>query len=217
MNINYQKARNYMVENQLKPNKIKDEYILNIFKEIPKENFLTDIENLLPYSDMDIKLTRNRGYLKNLHIAQLIKNLDMVKGQKVLHVGALTGYVTSILASFSNQVFAIETDAQLKKELKINTKKYENIEMVEGDFIKGCSKKLNFDRILIDLPIKNINQNILNQLSGNFGKLIIVKKINNHLSQAIKITKNINNFSEEYLFDVFSSYELYSEKEEFVF
>ena len=63
-----------MVENQLRPNKIKDEEILGIFNETPKEEFFTR-RNLeyLSYSDMDITLSINRGYLKNLHIAQLIK------------------------------------------------------------------------------------------------------------------------------------------------
>ena len=39
MNFNYQKARELMVENQLRPNKINDLNILNLFKKIPKEKF----------------------------------------------------------------------------------------------------------------------------------------------------------------------------------
>ena len=45
----------------------------------------------------------------------------------------------------------------------------------------------------------------------------MIKKEDNYLSKAIKITKNDNNLSEEYLFDVFSKYELYKEKKGFVF
>ena len=50
MNFNYQKARDLMVANQLRPNKIKDPIVLNLFKKIPKEYFLPkDIEiNLYP-------------------------------------------------------------------------------------------------------------------------------------------------------------------------
>ena len=40
MNFNYQKARELMVENQLRPNKINDLNILNLFRKIPKEKFL---------------------------------------------------------------------------------------------------------------------------------------------------------------------------------
>ena len=41
-------------------------------KEVPKENFLPNEIKDLSYSDLDITLVSNRGYLKNLHIAQLI-------------------------------------------------------------------------------------------------------------------------------------------------
>ena len=72
MNFNYQKARDLMVENQLRPNKIKDPIILNLFKKKPKEFYLPENLESLSYSDMNITLSPNRGYLKNLHIAQLI-------------------------------------------------------------------------------------------------------------------------------------------------
>ena len=45
----------------------------------------------------------------------------------------------------------------------------------------------------------------------------MVKKISNDLGKAEKITMNKNNISNEFLFDVFSKYELYSEIEEFIF
>ena len=43
------------------------------------------------------------------------------------------------------------------------------------------------------------------------------KKQKDNLSKAIKITKNKNNFSSEYLFDVFSNYELYRTEKGFKF
>ena len=120
MNFNYQKARDLMVENQLRPNKIKDPIILNIFKKIPKESFLPEEIKGIPYSDLDINITTNRGYLKNLHIAQLINNAEINKKHKVLHLGALTGYVSTILAHLSMEVIAIETEEKLRIKLQKN-------------------------------------------------------------------------------------------------
>ena len=42
MNFNFQKARELMVENQLRPNKINDPTILELFKNIKKEDFLPE-------------------------------------------------------------------------------------------------------------------------------------------------------------------------------
>ena len=79
MNFNYQKARELMVENQLRPNKINDLNILNLFKTVPKEKFLPSSITKISYSDVDIKMLSNRGYLKNLHLAQLIKSAEIKK------------------------------------------------------------------------------------------------------------------------------------------
>ena len=60
MNFNYQKARELMVENQLRPNKINDLNILNLFKVVPKEKFLPSSITKISYSDVDIKMLSNR-------------------------------------------------------------------------------------------------------------------------------------------------------------
>ncbi|PPR52908.1 MAG: hypothetical protein CFH12_00917, partial [Alphaproteobacteria bacterium MarineAlpha5_Bin2] len=85
MNFSYQKARDIMVENQLRPNKIQDANILEIFKAVPKEVFLHKENRAATYSDLDIHLSGNRGYLKTLHIAQLINSANIKKNHKILH------------------------------------------------------------------------------------------------------------------------------------
>jgi len=219
MNFNYQKARNIMVENQLRPNKIKDIHILELFNTIPKEEFLPEQITLPPYSDLDIPLLKNRGYLKNLHIAQLIHNAEIENTHKVLHIGALTGYVTSILANLSAEVYAIETEPNMLVELKNNIRKTDtnNIKIVDGSFKEGFPNGAPFDRIIIDTPIKEVSKELFKQLSPDLGKIIMVKKVSDDLGKAEKITINKNNISNEFLFDVFSKYELYSEVEEFIF
>ena len=219
MNFNYQKARELMVKNQLEPNKIKDPIVLNLFKKIPKEYFLPkDIETNL-YSDSDITLGIKRGYLKNLHIAQLINYSEIKKKHKILHIGALTGYVTSLLANLCLEVFAIETDRKLILELKKNIDKFDlkNIKIIDGTFEKGCASKGPFDRIIIDSPVAKLDNEIIDQLNDNSGKIIMIKKEGNNLSKAIKITKNKKKLYNEYLFDVFSKYELFKKKEGFKF
>ena len=219
MNLNYQKARNMMVENQLRPNKIKDQLILKLFREMPKEDFLIDELDISPYADLDIKINHNRGYLKNLHIAQLIINAEIEKNHKILHLGALTGYVTALLSSFCFEVVAVEPNDELRLMCKknINKHKIKNIRIVKESLKNGYDNEAPFDIIFIDNPIKKINDNLLKQLNEDLGKLIMIQKDINQLNQAYKITKNKTNYSKEYLFDVFTKYELYEESEGFVF
>jgi len=219
MNLNYQKARNLMVENQLRPSKIKDLKILSLFKSIPKEDFFTGDVNSIPYSDLDVDIRDNRGYLKNLHTAQIIDHSEIDQKHKVLHIGALTGYVTVLISNLCSEVVAIEENSDLRSILKknIDKKNIKNIRIVDGYLKTGFSDESSYDRIIIDNPVKKIDKAIYDQLSDRNGKIIMVKKIKDRLNQAYRITKNDGNLNKEYLFDVFSKYELYQEKEEFIF
>ena len=219
MNVNYQKERDLMVENQLRPNKIKDPIILSLFKNIPKEDFLTKEVSSIPYSDSDIDISDNRGYLKNLHTAQIINHSEIDQKHKILHIGALTGYVTVLLSNICSEVVAIEENRDLRTILKknIDKKGIKNIKIVDGSLKTGFNDDSPYDRIIIDNPIKKIDSTIYDQLSNRFGKIIMIKKIKDQLNQAYRITKNEGNLSKEYLFDVFSKYELYEDKEEFKF
>ncbi|MDC0057431.1 methyltransferase [Alphaproteobacteria bacterium] len=219
MNLNYQKARNLMVENQLRPNKIKDPSILEIFNTIPKEIFLNEENRAATYSDLDIHLCENRGYLKTLHIAQLITSSNIEKKHKILHIGGLTGYVSVLLANLCKEVFVIEPDNQLKSLLEKNIKdqKIDNIKIVKGELDKGCVKESPYDLIFIDSPIGQLKDIIKQQLSSELGKIIMIQKISNHLNHAYKIIKNHDIYTKEYLFDVFTKYKLYEEKKGFIF
>ena len=73
-----------------------------------------------------------------------------------------------------------------------------------------------YDLIIIDCPQYKINLNLLNQLNVG-GRIIYIEKINNELSKAYKINKFKDNYSKEFLFDVFSNFYLIKKEEEFNF
>ena len=108
MNFDFKNARDLMVENQLRPNNIKDPLILDLFKNTKKEDFLSEEIKIIAYSDLDINLLENRGYLKNIHIAQLINNANIKKHHKVLHIGGMTGYISVMLANLCQEIIVIE-------------------------------------------------------------------------------------------------------------
>ena len=218
MNVNFEKARELMVENQLRPNKIREEKILNLFKNIPKEIFVKPMHQSICYSDKDFNISIKRGYLKNLHLAQIITNAKIKNTDKVLHVGGLTGYLSVIIGKICNQLVVLENEddniSLLKNNFTIN--KLENIKIVNGNLDKGFVEESPYDLIIIDCPIYNLNKIFIDQLSKE-GRLIYIEKINNELAKAYKIIKTKGSFSKEYLFDVFSEFSIDKKNEEFEF
>ena len=135
MNENFDKARELMVENQLRPNKIKEEKILNLFRSVPKEIFVKRNHQPICYSDRDFNISIRRGYLKNLHLAQIISSAQIKSTDKVLHVGGLTGYLSVIIGKICNQLVVLENEddniSLLKNNFIIN--KLDNIKIVNGN------------------------------------------------------------------------------------
>tara|TARA_B100000686_G_C16693881_1_gene919340 strand:+ start:27 stop:686 length:660 start_codon:yes stop_codon:yes gene_type:complete len=219
MNLEFKESRELMVENQLRPNKISNPTILNLFKYIKKEDFLREDLRTLSYNDSDIILDSNRGYLKNLQIAQLISYSDFSIEDKVLHIGGMTGYVSAILSKLCKELIIIENNDNFFSLLKDNLENLQinNVKIFNSDLKKGYIELSPYDKIFIDNPIKELPAILKKQLNDNYGQIIMVKRINNELSKAYRIVKNKFNFNEEYLFDVFTNFELFKHEEGFIF
>ena len=219
MNINFEKARNFMVENQLRPNKIKEKSLLNLFKTVPKEEFVPDIFKSNCYFDKDLNILNNRGYLKNLHLAQIIDYANIQDKDNVLHIGGLTGYLSLIISKLCKKMTILEEDTTIYENLKKNVEDFniENIEILNTKLSEGCVKNSPYDIIIIDCPLYYLNNELIEQVNPKSGKLIYIEKVKDNLSKAYKITRNDNFNSKEYLFDVFSNFSIDKLSEEFKF
>tara|TARA_B100000575_G_scaffold189569_1_gene152733 strand:- start:490 stop:1149 length:660 start_codon:yes stop_codon:yes gene_type:complete len=219
MSETFEIARKNMVINQLRPNKISEENILKIFEKTPKENYLQVSLSKSCYLDKNLDITDNRGYLKNLHLAQIIKYSEISINDKVLHIGGLTGYFSALISSLCAEIHVVEENRELFKLLEHNISKTENtnISLFNHNLLDGLVDKAPFNLIIIDGPIFKISDNLKSQLATNGGRLIYIKKIYDNLGKAYKIIRNENLYSSEYLFDVMSSYQIQEQQEDFKF
>ena len=219
MSETFEIARKNMVVNQLRPNKINEENILQIFENTPKENYLDVSLGKNCYLDNNLDITDKRGYLKNLHLAQIIKYSKILPNDKVLHIGGLTGYFSTLISSLCRELHVVEENRELFKLLEhnINNTENTNISLFNHNLLDGLSDKAPFSLIIIDGPIFKITDKLKNQLAMNGGRLIYIKKIYDNLGKAYKIIRNEDLYSSEYLFDVMSSYQIQEQQEDFKF
>ena len=219
MSETFEIARKNMVVNQLRPNKINDENILKIFENTPKEKYLDISLGKSCYLDKNLDITDKRGYLKNLHLAQIIKYSKILPNDKVLHIGGLTGYFSALISSLCKELHVVEENRELFKLLEhnINNTDNTNISLFNHNLLDGLSDKAPFNLIIIDGPIFKITDKLKKQLAMNGGRLIYIKKIYDNLGKAYKIIRNEDLYSSEYLFDVMSSYQIQEQQEDFKF
>ena len=149
MNINLEKNREVMIENQLKPNKITNTEILGIFNQISKENFISKDKINVCYSDQDISVKDSRGYLKNLHLAQILHFAEISSHEKILHIGGLTGYLSVLISKLCNEIYVTDDNEDCLEDIIKNFRdnKVNNGYVYKSKFSEGLKKKEPFVKI----------------------------------------------------------------------
>ena len=216
--MNLEKNREVMIENQLRPNKITNSNVLQAFMNTSKEQFISDDKINICYSDQDIYIKDRRGYLKNLHLAQILHFADIKNNEKVLHIGGLTGYLSVLIAKLCKKIYVTDNDQSFVDSINKNFSNNEiaNGEVLKEEFSEGLKSKGPYDLIVIDCPQYNFNLDLLNQVNVG-GRIVYIEKINEELSKAYKMIKYEDNFSKVFLFDVFSNFYLTKKEEGFNF
>ena len=216
--MNLEKNREVMIENQLRPNKITNNDVLQVFMSTSKEKFISEDKKNICYSDQDISIKDQRGYLKNLHLAQILHFAEIKNNEKVLHIGGLTGYLSVLIAKLCNKIYVTDNDQEFVENIINNFKNNEvtNGKVIKEEFSEGLKDEEPFDLIIIDCPQYNFNLDLLSQINVG-GRIIYIEKINEELSKAYKMIKYEDNFSKVFLFDVFSNFYLTKQEEGFNF
>ena len=216
--MNLEKNREVMIENQLRPNKITNNDVLQVFMSTSKEKFISEDKINICYSDQDISIKDQRGYLKNLHLAQILHYAEIKNNEKVLHIGGLTGYLSVLIAKLCNKIYVTDNDQEFVENIINNFKNNEvtNGKVIKEEFSEGLRGEEPFDLIVIDCPQYNFNLDLLSQVNVG-GRIIYIEKINEELSKAYKMIKYEDNFSKVFLFDVFSNFYLTKQEEGFNF
>ena len=216
--MNLEKNREVMIENQLRPNKITNNDVLQVFMSTSKEKFISEDKINICYSDQDISIKDQRGYLKNLHLAQILHFAEIKNNEKVLHIGGLTGYLSVLIAKLCNKIYVTDNDQEFVENIINNFKNNEvtNGKVIKEEFSEGLKGEEPYDLIIIDCPQYNFNLDLLSQVNVG-GRIIYIEKLNEELSKAYKMIKYEDNFSKVFLFDVFSNFYLTKQEERFNF
>jgi len=106
-------ARKFMVDGQLRPNKVTDARLLASMGRLPREAFVPPSGHARAYADEPVPLPGGRGIMAPMVLARLIQAMAPALGESALVVGAATGYAAAVLAELGLVVTALEQDPAL--------------------------------------------------------------------------------------------------------
>jgi protein-L-isoaspartate(D-aspartate) O-methyltransferase len=170
----YAVARANMVESQVRPNGITDRRIIAAIEGIAREDFVPGNRKAIAYMDDDIPLAAGGGpryLIEVMAFARMLQQAAVKPGDKALIVGAATGYGAAVTAALAAQVVALESDAALVSEARVNLGHLGNVKVVEGALDLGAKADGPFDVILLEGRVAEVPQSLLAQLADE-GRLV---------------------------------------------
>ena len=108
MTINYARARETMVEQQVRPWDVLDARVLETLATIPREAFVPDAVRALAYADTALPLAHGERMMKPVLEGRMLQALLPADGESVLEIGTGSGYVTACLARLAREVVSLE-------------------------------------------------------------------------------------------------------------
>ncbi len=174
---NFAAARENMVESQVRPNGITDSRIIAAMAEIAREDFVPAERRSVAYVDEDILLGSSptpRYLIEAMAFAKLVHLAEIKAGDKVLHIGAGTGYGTAVLARLAGKVVAVESDARLAAAARGALAGLDNVSIVEGALHEGAGGDAPYDAIVVEGRIAELPQTLIGQMGEGARAVAVV-------------------------------------------
>ena len=171
-----EQLRANMVESQLRTNRVNNDRVVNAFRTIPRENFVAPERRAFAYVDEDLPVAPGRFLMEPMVLGRLIQEVAPTPDEKILLVGAATGYTAALLSLLGANVVALEDNAELISiaRERLADLGITNVSFVEGPLTAGHAADAPYDVIFIDGAVEEVPAALVDQLKEG-GRLATVQ------------------------------------------
>lgn len=168
------RARQQMVERQLKARDIADARVLAAMGKVPRHRFVRPSLVGEAYADRPLPIGEGQTISQPYIVALMTQLLELKGPEKVLEVGTGSGYQAAVLAEIVKRVYTIEILPGLAASAAARLKDlgYANVRVRAGDGYQGWPDAAPFDGIIVTAGASHIPRPLIDQLKEG-GRLVI--------------------------------------------
>lgn len=160
----YEAMRRAMVESQLRTTGVNDPRVVAAMAVVPRERFVPVERRAIAYMDRPVPLGSGRMLNMPEATGLLLTQARIAPADKVLLVGAASGYTAALLDRLAGEVVALEDDASLLTFARENLSGT-RVQLVEGALYQGWPAAAPYDLIFIDGLIEHVPDPLVDQLA----------------------------------------------------
>jgi len=199
-------ARQNMVDNQLRANKVHDDRVLDAFLCLQRELFVPPGLRGVAYIDEDLPVAPGRYLMEPMVAARLLQALAVQPKDAALVIGAGAGYEAAALGLLARSVIALEDDpglARLGRSALVDHR-IASITYVEAPLAGGHRARAPYDVILFGGAAAAVPEEISAQLTEG-GRLGVVLREPGSVGRATLITRTGAILAQRVIFDAATS------------
>jgi protein-L-isoaspartate(D-aspartate) O-methyltransferase len=184
------RLRTRMVEEQLRSRGIRDGRLLAAMAKVPREEFVgrEDIANA--YGDFPLPIGAGQTISQPYIVAAMVEALELQPEDRVLEVGAGTGYQAAIMGELAREIWTIERHAELaEKAFEILQRLGNaNVRVVRGDGSIGLPKHAPFNKIIVAAAAPRVPDPLVAQLADG-GSMVV--PVGTRTEQQVQVVRKL--------------------------
>jgi protein-L-isoaspartate(D-aspartate) O-methyltransferase len=167
-------ARLAMVETQLRRRGISDQRVLEAMSKVPRHEFISRQYWPDAYADHPVPIGEQQTTSQPYIIAVMLQAAEIKPQDRVLEIGAGSGYQTALLCELAREVFAVERYPVLAADLTQTLERlgYKNSSIVTGDGSLGLPGHAPYNAIIVAAAAPRVPPALVEQLALG-GRLVI--------------------------------------------
>lgn len=172
--IDFQALRNHMVDRQIAVRGVRDPRVLEAMRTVPREAFVPEHLAEFAYDDSPLPIAEEQTISQPYVVALMAEALEIRPEDKVLEIGAGSGYAAAVLSRLGREVYAVERHESLAREAEERLARlgYSNVHVHHGDGTLGWPEHAPYDAIVVAAGGPDVPPALLDQLAEG-GRLVI--------------------------------------------
>src|SRR5262249_824567 len=167
-------ARLSMVETQLRRRGIRDQRVLDAMTKVPRHEFVGRQHWADAYADHPVPIGEQQTTSQPYIIAVMLQAAEVTPHDRVLEIGAGSGYQTALLCELAREVFAVERYSALAADVtnRLEQLGYKNSAVVTGGGSLRLPEPAPYEAIIVAAAAPRVPPALIEQLAPG-GRLVV--------------------------------------------
>jgi protein-L-isoaspartate(D-aspartate) O-methyltransferase len=182
-------ARRAMVD-LVRSRGVRDARVLDAMARVPREAFVPQALRWDAYEDAPLPIGEGQTISQPYMVAYMVEALGLAGGERVLEVGAGSGYAAAVLGRLAEEVWTVERHRSLVERAAATLAGLgvRNVHVVHGDGILGWPARAPYDAIVVAAGGERIPEALTGQLAEG-GRLVIPVGPEPDLQRLVRLTR----------------------------